>query len=153
MNYRLKYFFTFILIAFIYSVSSAQTKNDATPIVLTGKWDVVTKDKSVKISQYLLDKMKGDSSLGNHNLAIYEFHGDSQFSLSSIRDYSLSDEKGVYELNEEQNQLIRHVNFPNKMRNEKRSHVIKSKILYYDQSYMVLKSNRYIVYLHKIGKL
>ena len=126
--------------------------NVATQIV--GEWDVVLESPSKKFSQEDLDytKKRDKESSGNSNIAVYTFGKDGKFKVLSIKDYSQSDEKGTYAVNEDGDGFTRSVQYPNHLKEKKRTKVqsIKSDVLYIDDSFLVLRSGRSTYYLRRM---
>ncbi len=145
--------FIIVLTGLSIAVFAQKDKDVANQII--GRWDVVLEMKASKFSNEDLKLVKDRAKvkIGNSNIALYNFNADGSFHLTSIRDYSLSDEDGTYVLNEDKMKISRTVCNPRHLKVKKRTKLkqIKVEILYVDKSFLVLKSKGVISYMHKIG--
>lgn len=123
---------------------------------IIGKWDVVLEKKSPKFSEadFKTTKKRAKKTVGNSNIALFKFNEDGKFHLTSIKDYSQSDEDGTFELSEDKTRVSRTVNYPRHLNKKKQSKFVKlkAKILYIDSSFLVMRSRGITYYMHKIGK-
>lgn len=122
---------------------------------LYGKWAVVHTDNSKAFSQEVLEDVKElapANSSSNFNNQVYSFKANGDFHLSSIKDYSQGDENGTYVFDLETKQISRTIQYPNylKARAKKKVRKIKNTVLYFEANYLVLKSKKGTLYLHRI---
>ncbi len=123
-------------------------------VLIKGKWDLLTENKSSKLNDEDLEfaKAKAKQSKDNSNKAIYIFGEDGKFNSSSIRDYSMSDEEGSYEFSADEKTLTRTVKYPKHLKasKSKKFTKIKSEVLYIDNEVLVLKQGKMVAYFRKI---
>lgn len=152
---RIKHLLTISIFALLIQ-TSAVAQVDSLFSVLKGEWDLVMEDSSPKFSDDVMKTVKErvkERPFGNHNRALYNFYEDGGFHLVSLKDYSASNEKGIFELDDAGKKMTRYVNMPRtfKMRDRRKIKKKVSTILYLCSDYIVLREDGSTKYLHKIS--
>lgn len=151
----MKSLFLILFLFFVQQLSIAQPENVSVSSI-EGRWDVLFDEQCSTISEDLLKRAESERvrPLDNHNIAIYNFGPNGEFSLGSIQDYAAGDEEGTFSLSKDGKSIYREVLMPNWFTAHERTHLQKkkSKILYLKGDILVLKTKKDVLYMKRTNR-